>query len=1539
MAKALKIAAIGIGAAALIATGVGAVALGGLAGSLTLFGVSTSTMLLAAGGLSAAASLLMKAPKVPASQTERLTASIDPRAFRKTVLGQTAMPVDVRFEEWSGKDQEYCDWVVAHASHASDGIEEIWFNTEMAWSATTGVVGKYRGYFSVPHIVLEGSPANAFVIGSGRWNQSARLTGCTYSHWRFKVTGNSKKAESPFSSGLPSRITVIGRGAKLYDPRRDSTVPGGNGPMRANDQSTWRYTADDGAVIGENLALHVLRVVLGWRIRNPTTGEMKLATGSGVPARRLDLGSFIVAANLADELVNRSAGGQEPRYHGASVISEGDDAKTALDMLCAACCGRFRDTGGKLALVIAHNDLALAAVDAGLNDDDVIGAFNWNPDAALETVPNVVRGKYVDASTNSLYQMIDYPEVRLASLDGQDRIFPLDLGAVESPSHAQRVAKQILQRKQYPREFTAPFDIRAWKYAVGDPVPFTFAPLSFARALFRVKEQELGQNGTCNMTLTFESASFYQWDASDAPPVQAAAAIVYDASNSALVQAIDEAGTTANWSAVADDDGKKPEDGATVGAPVGTNVGDRPVVDVIKQIDKARADIDGLVATVGEGQTDLSQQVDAANAARDASQAARDQSQAARDAASAAQVVASDAAKASAVSVTDAKGFAQTASGAATTATQKAGEAGSSASTASASADIAKTQAGQASASAGRAATSETNAAGSSNSAASSASLSASARDQAGVVAANLILSTFTPDTLKYWYVGSLSGTPTARMATPWGYEFYQNNGWVVRLPPRDAVISPAGVVSYVPGRIVRTAVVGANVDNLNGTHYIGLAYLDANYNQISAQQVGIAAADANHTRDLTIGTVAGAVYVRPYFSKDVYADGRYEIRSITITDVTSEVTGKGYADASSASASSAAASNTAAGQSASAAESSRQAAVTARGGAESARDTAVTSASGAQGSANTAATQAVLASRSATDAAANSANDNRSPGMAMTLWSYNQYNDFAPTNNLTQDGIFSAVGGMLRVGANTYHVHPKGPTRLQPGKRYRLYARVKLTQDGPQVSGHILCCTFFDANGALMAGNTVLVTSIPNFTVADGYKDITAVISGDGSSGFTWPAGAAWGRVMYRTSGTPCEVSLLYMEDVEGQTAAQGYANAANTSASTASTKADAAGASASAADKSKLDAQAANGSAQSAAGAASGSAVAADASRAQAQTYASLSSSFGNSALNRNPFFADPAWSTAGNGNTPPGYVIWSQSGGGFIGPYGGAAGYLNPYSGLRSLQVDRQGLNCGVRIGLGALPRGWYVMEVDVRAEDGIWTGAGVHINFNNGYESDNTFSFGRYADTSEVITDQANNRRQWAFLVYNGADSTNTLMYLMAGWERFGSYGQAGVGFLRTIWHKAVIRPATNMEIEGRRALTNAATNATRIEQINKTLSDQYGSLAQRVSNTEATAGNLASRTGITETAVADLRTKQAAARIELTAGSGGGNATATIRSDTINGTAIDFGADNINFVGNVKVQKNVGGNVISIDSDHGFIITAPNGVRVIELTVD
>ena len=226
MGKVLRtIALVAALGAAIIATG--GLALFGTTAGITLFGVSAGTLTLIAGAAGALSTLLTPSPKIPRSQLSRLNISLDPNTPRKAVMGTTAMPLDLRYHEASGTDQEYINYIIAVAAHKVASIDEIWFEEKQAWTASGGVTSTYSGYLTV-QTRTEGTAGNAITVNSGAvWDSSCRLTGCAYVYLRIKRTGNSKKTESPLVQGLPSRITIIGEGAPLYDPRLDSTVPGG----------------------------------------------------------------------------------------------------------------------------------------------------------------------------------------------------------------------------------------------------------------------------------------------------------------------------------------------------------------------------------------------------------------------------------------------------------------------------------------------------------------------------------------------------------------------------------------------------------------------------------------------------------------------------------------------------------------------------------------------------------------------------------------------------------------------------------------------------------------------------------------------------------------------------------------------------------------------------------------------------------------------------------------------------------------------------------------------------------------------------------------------------------------------------------------------------------------------------------------------------------------------------------------------------------------------------------------------------------------
>ena len=504
-------------------------------------GVATITAIGASIALSTA-SMALFGPKIPKTQMSRLNVSLDPSTPRKAVFGTTAMPLDLRYHESSGTDQEYVDYIIAVAAHKVASITEIWFEEKQAWTLAGGVTGTYSGYLTVA-VRTEGTAGNYISInGGGKWGSTRRLTGCAYVHLRIKRTGNTKKAESPLVNGLPSRVTVIGDGALLYDPRKDSTVPGGSGSHRATNQATWgAYTnADD----TDNPALQLLWWLLGWEINN------KLSIGCGVPYTRIDMESFITAANICDENVTLAIGGTQKRYRTSGTASDADDRMEIINNLLASMNGTLRDNGGKLTVTAMKNDLADYVLT--FNENDIIGDFDWQQTRGLTESHNIARGRYVDPSANSLYQMVDYPEVGFASPDGIERVMSLDLPYVEDGRRAQRIAKQVLQRNQYRGMFSTNFNAKALGCQVGDVVRVSLEALGWSNKLFRVVSQEIRFDGQVPMSLVEENAAIYAWDADDVAPITPTAPTIYDPLNSPFILGISD-----NFDQIArlDDDG------------------------------------------------------------------------------------------------------------------------------------------------------------------------------------------------------------------------------------------------------------------------------------------------------------------------------------------------------------------------------------------------------------------------------------------------------------------------------------------------------------------------------------------------------------------------------------------------------------------------------------------------------------------------------------------------------------------------------------------------------------------------------------------------------------------------------------------------------------------------------------------------------------------------------------------------------------------------------------------------------------------------
>lgn len=508
MSKVLKIAA--IATAIVVTAGYGGFLTGALTGLLGGTFTALSISMTIVGGIalmgaalafqSAAKALgLVKTPKLNNSIYERLHKQVNPTAYRKICFGETAFGTDVRFNEKYSSDDRYVE-VIACASHKTNAIKSIYMDEELVWTSSGGIQGKYASGIVSITAINEGSSGNSFSLGSGGyWTTQCRMTGLSYVAIVYYL--DAKK----WPEGIPNRITIIGEGCPVYDPRRDSTN-GGSGSHRVDDQSTWEY-ADGSDLIGENPALVLLTYLLGWKINN------KPIWGMHIPPLRIDFTNFASYANLCEESVALASGGTIQRYTAGIIFSDGDSRESVISALTSAMgTAKLVDVDGLYRLIGGYDDTADPAIS--YNEDDLGGVYEWSPSPPSRERFNIARGRFVDP--DKLYQLNDWPEVSVAPLaDNIPRVRVMDFAAVQRPETCQRIVKQMLMRDFYPGIFTGVFLPRGFLVSVGSLVTISLAQEGWNGKLFRVIHQSESHDLLFQMTLQEENSEIYAWDSEE----------------------------------------------------------------------------------------------------------------------------------------------------------------------------------------------------------------------------------------------------------------------------------------------------------------------------------------------------------------------------------------------------------------------------------------------------------------------------------------------------------------------------------------------------------------------------------------------------------------------------------------------------------------------------------------------------------------------------------------------------------------------------------------------------------------------------------------------------------------------------------------------------------------------------------------------------------------------------------------------------------------------------------------------------------------
>lgn len=289
-----------------------------------------------------------------------------------------AGPVD-EFETFRG-DDEFVGFDDFGKAISSQWANEMWMKTRQGFQPDQAL--------GIPI----GLKNNSSLPG---WTASNRLSGKAC--YMLVLGENSKRSAYP--NGEPKPLWVI-RGLRCYDPRLDSTYPGGLGSCRLSNPATWVYS--------QNPIIHALKWTLGlWE--GPTgkgaPGVDYQVGGIGAKPEGIDFPSFVSAANIAD------ANG----WTCAAYPTTDDTKSQVLDAFLQAGGAVYAQKAGKIACIQRGAPrTSIVTISAA----DTAGPIEFDAAASRINRINAIRPRYWSEAHR--WQLTALPEVTSASYIAQD---------------------------------------------------------------------------------------------------------------------------------------------------------------------------------------------------------------------------------------------------------------------------------------------------------------------------------------------------------------------------------------------------------------------------------------------------------------------------------------------------------------------------------------------------------------------------------------------------------------------------------------------------------------------------------------------------------------------------------------------------------------------------------------------------------------------------------------------------------------------------------------------------------------------------------------------------------------------------------------------------------------------------------------------------------------------------------------------------------------------------------------------------------------
>ena len=419
MSKVLKTVAIVAGAVALVATGVGAFAAAGTALAATAASVATFASL-TAGVASAGAQLTAPKPVPRGSPTNVIIDTEPPRPY---MVGESYSAGILRYQVGYGATLKKVPNPFLWEVKVFSGVGPV--NALVQQQFDYAAIGSYYSGFYSSDTQLGARPESTALVPplsapATGWGSSHKLSGFAAIGGNYKFDKDGKV----FASGRPLH-GAIWQGEKVYDPRLDSTYPGGSGSCRLGNESTYVYSA--------NPALHAGTYAFG-RYENGIK-----VFGLGLAEDGIDWAAIVDWANDCETNGWTCHGTIYEGGRGVDVLAQ---RRQNLDDLCAAGGGRWLVAGAVLSFDWHRPRVSLATV----TDQDILE--EGGSATAVQSVRdrmNGVRPQYVSPTHN--WQQITADEIigsTYRTEDGQPLTQTWALNLVKDAGQAGELASYAL---------------------------------------------------------------------------------------------------------------------------------------------------------------------------------------------------------------------------------------------------------------------------------------------------------------------------------------------------------------------------------------------------------------------------------------------------------------------------------------------------------------------------------------------------------------------------------------------------------------------------------------------------------------------------------------------------------------------------------------------------------------------------------------------------------------------------------------------------------------------------------------------------------------------------------------------------------------------------------------------------------------------------------------------------------------------------------------------------------------------------------------